>query len=87
MAKLIAAATLAVTLAGTTAAFAASPIPDDAIRDQVYKTEATAHLQKAPPGTPVYDKIYAGSDAYSVTYIVQPDGRLKFVDSQLLESQ
>ncbi|MBT9370947.1 hypothetical protein [Rhizobium sp. CSW-27] len=87
MKKLLAATTLAVTFAGSTAAFAFTSVPDPAIRDKVLKTEATAHLDKSPAGTPVYDKIYAGADAYRVTYIVQPDGSLEFFSDQLLESQ
>lgn len=87
MKKLLAATTLAVTFAGSTAAFAFMTVPDPEIRDQVLKTEATAHLEKAPAGSPVYDKIYAGADAYRVTYIVQPDGSLEFSRAQLLESQ
>lgn len=79
--KAILAYALAITLAGTSLAFAIEPIPGSI----TYHGQPRTKLKKAPVGSPVEHQFYADGRDYRETYIIQPDRTLMLVERHSVE--
>jgi len=79
--KKVFAVALVAALAAAAPALAIEPIPGSI----TYHGQPRTKLQKAPVGSPVYNRFF-GEDGYRYeeTYLIQPDRSLKLVDRQVI---